>query len=74
VLDCFFPNIVSPERYQGYRHGTGKRWSANGSVYEGNWRFNKPHGRGKASFANGDHFVGEYVKGCRQVLERGAKP
>ena len=41
------------------RHGEGKMTSANGDVYDGDWREDKPHGMGKCTYNDGNIYKGE---------------
>ena len=45
------------------RFGLGRQVFPDGSVYEGKWSWNKPHGRGVFRYANGDVYEGEFFKG-----------
>ncbi len=45
----------------GKEHGRGKKISANGDVYEGEYLNGKRHGRGKKITANGDVYEGDFV-------------
>lgn len=51
---CFVVYFLILCLYEPSRHGTGKRWSKDGSTFEGNWLKDKPNGRGHTKFANGD--------------------
>ena len=41
--------------------GLGKYWNKDGSVYEGQFVGDVPHGNGKTAFPDGGTFVGEYI-------------
>ena len=42
-------------------HGTGHmKYEGDNRVYDGQWRYGRWHGFGKAYFANGDTYVGDY--------------
>lgn len=42
-------------------HGTGHmKYKGDNRVYDGQWRYGRWHGFGKAYFANGDTYVGDY--------------
>lgn len=42
-------------------HGTGlMKYEGDNRVYDGQWRYGRWHGFGKAFFANGDTYVGDY--------------
>jgi len=48
----------------GLRHGKGVYTQANtGSVYEGEFREDRMHGRGTFSWPNGVKYVGEFSEG-----------
>jgi hypothetical protein len=48
-------------RSTGMPHGSGKmRYQEDNRTYDGEWRHGRWHGHGKATFANGDSYVGEY--------------
>ncbi|KEG11378.1 phosphatidylinositol-4-phosphate 5-kinase [Trypanosoma grayi] len=50
--------------WEGGRKVRGKMTFAGSSrLYDGDWLNEKPHGSGEMIFANGDHYVGEFVAG-----------
>ena len=51
---------VGERNEKGEPHGHGCYNFADGSQYQGNWRFGKKHGFGKFHFADGDRYEGEY--------------
>lgn len=53
-------------RERGREHGDGLYLAADGSRYEGGWRFGVKHGTGTYTSPEGNVYVGEYVEGLRQ--------
>ncbi len=71
VMDSF--DVVSGEyegeMLNGKRHGYGVAKYENGTVYEGYWEDNKPHGQGKYTYgesSKSESFEGNFVKGVIQ--------
>jgi hypothetical protein len=54
------------QREGGREHGEGLYLAADGSRYQGGWRFGVKHGQGTYTSPEGDVYVGEYVEGLRQ--------
>lgn len=52
----------------GLPHGRGRRTSADGAVFDGEWVRGVRHGAGRLTTRGGDVFVGEFVSGKRQGL------
>lgn len=44
------------------REGNGTQVWRDGSVYEGQWKFDQRHGEGRHIFLNGDYYEGEWVR------------
>ena len=47
----------------GLRNGLGTLYFASGVIYEGYWKDNKPHFRGRTIWKNGKVYVGGYSEG-----------
>jgi len=45
------------------KHGYGELVWPNGSRYVGNWKDDKPEGKGKQFHENGDYYEGEFSDG-----------
>jgi len=48
---------------QAERWGTGKQNFNDGSFYDGEWKHDFPHGPGVYTYANGDKYTGNSIKG-----------
>lgn len=44
-------------------HGFGYYIHSDGSEYKGEWRHNKPHGRGEETWPDGTKYKGEFING-----------
>ena len=69
-------SCVSDSRYSGafLRHGKGTYRHRNGSVYSGNWEFDKKCGHGKLTFADGSVYEGEWKDNLYQGSGRLSHP
>lgn len=38
-------------------------WPDGGTKYEGQFKLNQPHGKGRKIFANGEYYVGDFKNG-----------
>lgn len=45
----------------GKRHGKGKQYWVDGSLYEGNWVYDKTNGQGRLIHADGDMYEGQWL-------------
>ena len=45
------------------KHGNGRAWYKNGSMYSGNFSEDQPNGKGQKSFADGDFYNGDFKQG-----------
>jgi len=66
--DCRFGEVLFPDgsRYEGFlsepghAHGQGVYVSANGTIYDGQWRNGQAHGHGKRTHYDGSIYEGEW--------------
>lgn len=61
ICILLLPQIASSQKIV-----LGSCYTADKGLYQGEMLGNKPHGKGKTDFANGDVYEGEYEKGKRQ--------
>lgn len=54
----------------GARDGIGKFWFVDGCFYEGQWRANRTHGKGRMIYETGAVYVGDFAFGARHGMGR----
>jgi hypothetical protein len=67
----WYLNGTPKDRYEGeyrdgYRHGVGTQFYADGTSYEGEWRNGQMNGNGTRIYPSGDRYEGEWSDGQRQ--------